>query len=187
MNYVELIGITLSLLYMWLELQQKMAMWAVGIVSALLYVVVFFAAKLYANMGLQLYYAAASVYGLYVWYRGAKKEAQPLPVTLAKRLQVVVAAGAIAILWAVLYRILSHYTDSPAPLVDAFVTAVCVVAMYGLAHKILHHWILWIIADGVSVGLCIWQQLYITSLLYFIYTVVAVVGYFKWKKAMNAA
>ncbi|MDR3329001.1 MAG: nicotinamide mononucleotide transporter family protein, partial [Prevotellaceae bacterium] len=88
--YLEVAGITLSLLYLWLELEQKTAMWWVGIFSALLYMAIFFSAKLYASMGLHLYYLAASAYGLAVWRFGSKKAEQPLRVTPVRRRQLAV-------------------------------------------------------------------------------------------------
>jgi nicotinamide mononucleotide transporter len=91
----------------------------------------------------------------------------------------------VAALWAALYLILSRCTDSPVPLGDAFTTALSIVGMYGLAHKILHHWLLWLVADGAGAALYLWQGLHVTAVLYVIYSATAVYGFFRWRRDMK--
>jgi nicotinamide mononucleotide transporter len=54
-----------------------------------------------------------------------------------------------------------------------------------LARKLIENWLVWIVADGIATGLFIYKGLYPTSILFFIYTVMAVVGYLQWKKQLN--
>ncbi len=78
--------------------------------------------------------------------------------------------------------ILDKFTDSPIPYWDAFTTAVSFTATWMLARKILEHWILWILVDAVSMGLYLYRGLYPTLVLFTIYTTMAAIGYFEWKK-----
>jgi nicotinamide mononucleotide transporter len=56
--------------------------------------------------------------------------------------------------------------------------------MWLLAHKHVEQWLLWIAVNVVSCGLYAWQGLYPTSILFAIYTVISILGYFKWLRMM---
>ena len=144
--------------------------------------------KFYADMGLQVYYLVISFYGWYNWLYGKKREQadnRKLPVSrLSLRLiysLIPVTAG----LFIAIAFILVRYTDSPIPWWDSFTTALSIVATWMLARKILEHWIIWIIVDAVSMGLYIYKGLFLTVVLFFIYTSLAVIGYFEWKKEIK--
>jgi len=87
-------------------------------------------------------------------------------------------------LFGIIWFVLDNYTDSPAPLGDAFTTAISIVATWMLARKIIEHWILWIIADLVSMGLYIYKGLYPTVVLFAVYTAMAFIGYREWRKTL---
>lgn len=80
--------------------------------------------------------------------------------------------------------ILERFTDSPVPIGDAFTTALSITATWMLARKIIEHWWLWVVVDGVSLALYIYKGLYPTSVLFVFYTAMSVVGYYQWKKEM---
>ena len=64
-------------------------------------------------------------------------------------------------------------------------TALSIVGMWMLARKYIEQWFAWIIVDIVCCGLYIYKDLYFTSALYGLYSIIAIFGYFKWKKLMN--
>ena len=82
-------------------------------------------------------------------------------------------------------RILIEYTDSNVPWLDSFTTALSIVGMWMLARKYIEQWFAWILVDIVCCGLYIYKDLYFTSALYGLYSIIAIFGYFKWKKIMN--
>ncbi len=184
-NWVELTGAILSLIYLILSVRQKIGLWIFGFLCAALYVYVFFQSKFYAGMTLQFYYLAVSVYGWITWKRG-KTDTQPeLPVTrTSKHMAFNLLTGFLAIL-VIYFFILSNFTDSPLPRGDAFTTALSIVATWMLAKKLLENWLLWIVADAVSTGLYLYRGLYPTAVLFTVYTLMAVLGYFQWKKSMK--
>lgn len=66
---LEYFGVVTGLLYLLLEIKQHRAMWVVGFLTSLVYVFVFFVAKIYADMGLNFYYVLISLYGFWQWSR----------------------------------------------------------------------------------------------------------------------
>jgi nicotinamide mononucleotide transporter len=91
---------------------------------------------------------------------------------------------AFAILWTSIYLILVYGTDSTVPLWDGLISAGGIVATWMLARKILQHWLVWIVIDVISIVVYAWQEMYPTTLLFCIYVVTAIIGYFQWKKTM---
>jgi nicotinamide mononucleotide transporter len=184
-NYIEIVGSILSLIYLYLSIKQKAGLWIFGFLSSAMYVVVFMQSKFYADMSLQFYYLAVSVFGWITWNAGKKDSKDELKIkrtNLTSAIIIVVIALAIYFLYA---YILMNFTDSPLPRADSFTTALSIVATWMLARKMIEHWILWIVIDTVSAGMYFHKGLYPTAILFIIYTIMAVLGYWQWKKMMD--
>lgn len=183
-NIVEIIGTLSGLLFLYLEIKQNKWLWPVGLLTSVMYIYVFFVAKLYADMSLQFYYVFISIYGWILWSRGKSQQEKELPVVrLNMRLSLKLIVASIAI-YALIAFILVNFTDGSVPYWDAFTTALSIVATWMLARKILEQWLVWIVVNSVSLGLYIYKDLNFTAVLFFFYTTMAVVGYLQWKKDM---
>jgi len=182
-NWIEIVGAILSLIYLYLSIKQKLSLWFFGIISSLFYIVIFFQTKFYADMSLQFYYVVISIYGWINWKHGDDLAGKEMPAAqLTKRLLVnlCIATGLIYIIY---YFILSRFTDSTIPKADSVVGALSIVGTWMLARKLIENWIVWIVADGLCVGLYFYKGLYPTAILFIIYTFMAAVGYWEWKKS----
>jgi nicotinamide mononucleotide transporter len=184
-KYVEILGVLFSLLYLFFSIRKNILLWPMGIISALLYMVVFFRSKFYADMGLNAYYFFISIYGWIYWARGGPGTGEGLPVSRVSRKQVLVLVPVTLAAFLGIGLFLDRFTDSPIPYWDAFTTASSFTATWMLARKILEHWILWILVDTVSMGLYLYRGLYPTLVLFAVYTVMALVGYLQWKKDLQ--
>ena len=185
-NYVEILGVIFSILYLYFSIRQNILLWPMGIASALLYMVVFFQSKFYADMGLNGYYVVISIYGWFLWKRGQEEQESGLPVIRLGKKNAAILLLVTAAAFVGIGIVLKEYTDSPVPFWDAFTTAVSFTATWMLARKILENWILWIIVDLVSMGLYLYRGLYPTLLLFGIYTTMAVIGYYKWLRSYQS-
>jgi len=183
-NYLELAGVLLSILYLILSIRQNIWLWPVGIISSLLYIIVFFESKFYADMGLNGYYFLISIYGWINWSKSKSTHGGSLPVCNVGKMRAVILLLIALMIFFALGYILKHYTDSPIPYWDALTTSGSIIATWMLTKKILQHWIVWIIVDLISMGLYIYRGLYPTMVLFFIYTTMAVVGYVQWKRSL---
>lgn len=182
-NYIELLGAILGFAYIFYSIRQSILTWPIGLLTSALYVVVFFVSKLYADMGLQLYYVAISIYGWYEWIRGDQVlHIEPVKVSRINAKLTVILSVVSFFLFLVIWYILKKFTDSPVPMADGFATALSIVATWMLARKILEHWLVWIFVDAFSVGLFFYKQLYPTVVLFIVYTVMAYIGYREWKR-----
>jgi nicotinamide mononucleotide transporter len=184
-HWVENLAVVTGLLYIWLSVKQNIGCWIFGILSSILYLYVFFVSKIYADMALQLYYIAMAIYGWIHWARADANKAytKELQVSKLNMKQALVLLGITLVLWVVMAQVLTFYTDSPIPWIDAFTTAFSITATWMLARKILEHWIIWIVVDFISVGLYFYRGLYSSIFLFIIYTLLAYLGYIEWHKA----
>jgi nicotinamide mononucleotide transporter len=183
-NYIiETLGVCCSLLYLFLEIRQRKALWVVGFVSSAFYVYIFFHAKFYADMGLNIYYLLASVYGWVVWSRKPAGAGRPAPAIVRLRLPLALALlGVAGVLFSGMSLVLKNYTDSPVPFGDALTTALSVVATWMLAHKIIEQWWVWLFVNALSAALYLYRGLYPTAFLFCCYAVASVAGYYSWKR-----
>ncbi len=185
-NYIELSGALLGLAYIIFSVRQNILTWPAGILSSLLYVVVFFNARFYAGMALQFYYAAMSIYGWHFWLRGKREEPSgQLPVTALTHRQGVTAALIALPVFTLIFLTLRNYTDSPVPFPDAFITTMGILGTWMLARKILFNWIVWIVSDLVATGIYFTRGLWPTAILYMVYLTLAVYGYITWRRTMK--
>ena len=184
-HYIEIVGVVFSVIYLLFSIRQNILLWPTGMISAILYMVVFFQAKFYADMGLNVYYFFISIYGWIVWQKGKGDSGRQSIIRRIQWKQGLILTGLTALAFVGIGLILDRYTDSPIPYWDALTTAMSFTATWMLARKILEHWIIWIIVDAISMGLYLYRGLYPTMILFAIYTTMAVIGYLEWKKSQS--
>ena len=183
-NSVEIGGTLFGLIYVWFSIKQNLLTWPAGIISSLLYCWVFFNARFYAQTGLQVYYVFISVYGWWSWHHSSNVGSTSKYLTIsytnwALWIKLILLNFAIAFL---IYYITSSYTNDSIPLTDAFIASLSVIATWMLARKKIEQWLIWIFVDLISAGLYLYRGLYPTVLLFIVYTIMAGIGYFEWRK-----
>ncbi|MEN9919082.1 MAG: hypothetical protein RL662_1518 [Bacteroidota bacterium] len=185
-NWIEIIGAFVGLLYLYFEYKAHILMWATGIVMSIFYTYVFIYSTFYAFASINIYYILAGIYGWITWHRN-KKEASITDIGIVQtptRLYIPLIISSISI-YAILVLVLSRYTDSQVVYGDSFVTSLSIVAMWMLAQKYVEQWLLLIVVNIVSVYLYAHQHLYPTSIMYLVYTITSVFGYFNWLKMIK--
>ena len=185
MNVTELAAAIAGAASVFLAARQHVWSWPVGLVNVLLYTVVFYRSKLYADMGLQVVYAVLSVYGWYHWLHGGRDRGvlpvSRTPARVALAAPLVIAAGA-----ALLGTLLARRTDASLPYLDSALTAASLVAQWMMTRKWLECWLLWIAVDLVYVPMFAYKDLYVTAVLYAVFLALAVLGYREWRRALAA-
>ena len=168
-----------------LSTRENIWSWPTAIINVTLYFLVFYGAKLYADMGLQAVYFVLSIYGWYEWKYGGNNHTE-LNVTRTSPRFLASAAFVAIVFAAILGTILSRVTDAALPYLDSATTATSLVAQFMMTRKILQNWVIWAAVDVVYVGMFIYKQLYLTAGLYAVFFVLAVLGYRQWKRSFLA-
>lgn len=184
-NWIEIAGAILSLIYLYLSIKQKISLWIFGFLCSALYVVVFWQNKFYADMSLQLYYLAVSVYGWFNWRKGEQSAKHQLPIIKTNLKKGITLSIVALVIYFIYFYVLQNYTDSPLPKADSFTTALSIVATWMLARKMIDNWLLWIVVDAVSAGLYFYKGLHVTAILFVIYTIMAIIGYLQWRNDLK--
>jgi len=183
-NYIELIAAVLGALGVYLTARQKIWCWPVGLINVVLSLYVFYVAKLYADVVLQIFYLVMTLYGWYNWVFGGEKKFE-LPVRKIRFNEfIIMLVLGVSVSYVVGY-LFANYTDAAYPYWDSMLTVWGVIATYAMAKKIIEHWLMWIIIDINCTALYFIKELYAFAPLYFIFTLLAVYGYFTWKKDLK--
>lgn len=189
---IEIIGAAIGLAYLYLEYRASFWLWSVGIVMSLFYIYIYFNGKFYADMGINIYYLGANIYGLILWKGDLSKKEKTEKSKIERKIShiergiLLKSIPVFLLLFGVIFLILTKFTDSPVALGDSFTTALSIIAMWLMAKKYIEHWLFWVVINAVSTGLYLWKGLYPTAVLFVVYTIVSVMGYFKWMKMSRA-
>ena len=181
----ELISFVLAVATVVLNIRQTHWAWLFAILSSAAYGGVFYGARLYGDMGLQVVFITVSVWGWYQWLYGGAQHA-PLVVTRSDRN--LWRNGIIGWLvgFAVLAWFLDTWTDTDVPYIDGFLTAGSLLGQLLLSRKKVENWIVWIVVDFLYVGLYIHKGLYMTAVLYALFIVLAWIGWRTWSRVADA-
>jgi nicotinamide mononucleotide transporter len=183
---IELVGVLTGMATVWLATRQNIWCWPLGLVSVSLFIAIFYDAKLYGAMGLQVVYIGLCIYGWYSWLHGGAQHGRLVVTRAPGRLLFALAAGG-AVTTVVLGTWLHRRTDAALPYLDAGTTSFSLVAQYLQARKRIENWAVWLVVDVIYVGMNLSRDLVLTSGLYAVYLGLAVVGFRQWRRSMREA
>jgi nicotinamide mononucleotide transporter len=154
-----------------------------GIIGILCGSILLLDSKLYAETLLHGYYLVMSIYGWANWKSRAKSGASR--ITKSDRKDQVITLSIAILGWAFLYFMLTRFTDSDVPVIDAFVSSTAWAGMWLLAKRKLENWVWLNISNLVAIPLLYSKQLYMFSFLTLFLFVVAIFGYLDWRKELK--
>ncbi len=183
-NIIEVPATLTAFLNIYLAARANIWNWLFGIFAVILYGIIFYETRLYGDMTLQAVYLFFQFYGWYQWKFGGS-HASSLSVTRTPKSQYYYLGIAFVILYIIFYCILKHYTNSTTPIIDAFTTAISLIAQWMMCRKWLENWALWILLDLISLYMYSYKHLYLTTGLYAVFIVLCIMGYREWKNVLQ--
>ena len=177
---IEWMAVLLGVAEVLLAKANKIWLYPAGIASVLLTAYVLFHSKLYAECLLNGYYLVMSIYGWWFWVK--KKNEPPVKITYSSRKDWQITIGIVIIAFFILYYTLKYQTDSTVPVWDAWVSATAWAGMWLLAKRKIENWILLNISNIFAIPLLIYKQLPLFAALTLFLFIVAIFGYFDWRK-----
>jgi nicotinamide mononucleotide transporter len=180
-HWVEWAGTTTTLLGIWLTTRRLLICWPVVLAADILYLIVFYQARLLSDALLQLFFIGFTLYGWWHWWRGVREEGDVRVAPLGVRAMlvglVVGAAGALAL------GMLMERLGAALPHLDATLASYSLVASWWQARKHIANWWLWIVVDLIYVGEYAYKDLWLTGGLYVVLVALAVLGWREWSRA----
>jgi nicotinamide mononucleotide transporter len=178
---VEWAAAGLALAYLVLAIRQNPWCWAFAIASAVLYLSLFAQAGLRMQAALQVFYVVMAVYGWRAW-RGTVAT----PSLAVGRWPVRRHAWAIVALLVVTalngWLVVRGGERALMPYVDALIAWGSVLATWMATRKLIENWWYWVALDLAAAVLFAAQGLFVTSMLFVLYTGLALHGYRQWRR-----
>ncbi|RYE24233.1 MAG: nicotinamide riboside transporter PnuC [Sphingobacteriales bacterium] len=180
---LEAIAVLFGMASVLLANRNHVALYPTGIISTAIYIYIMSkpAVGLYAEAMLNVYYLVMSIYGWVLWMRHKESE-NPAAITHNNSRDWLITAAIVVIGWAILYTVLSKFTTSDVPVWDALVSATAWAGMWLLAKHKVENWVLLNISNLIAIPLQIHKGIPFTAILTIFLFIVAVSGYFRWKK-----
>ncbi len=182
---LELAGVISTVLGIWLTTQRRLLCWPVVLVADVIYLEVFYRARLFSDALLQALFVVFTLYGWWHWWRGARDDGEIAVVLLGKRGRIggllAGAAGAV-VLAQVMVRV-----GAALPWLDATLASYSLVATWWAARKHIANWWLWIAVDVIYVGEYVYKGLQATAVLYAGLVALAILGVREWRRAAQEA
>ncbi|HEX4030454.1 MAG TPA: nicotinamide riboside transporter PnuC [Terracidiphilus sp.] len=184
-HWLEISGMVFTVLGIWLTTKRLLICWPITLLADLLYLVVFYQARLLSDALLQIFFVAFTLYGWWHWWRGVTQEGEVRIVALDARGWIIgLLTGAVG---AVLLGWLMERVGAALPHLDAALASYSLVASWWQARKHIANWWLWIVVDLIYVGEYLYKDLRATALLYAGLVVLAVLGLRDWRRAAAPA
>ena len=186
MSPIEIAAFVLGVINIVLLVRRSIWNYPFALAMVALYARVFFAARLYSDALLQVFFFVVNLYGWWQWRRTAAREGSIGVRVMSTRARLGWAGGcAIAIVaWGWLMH---RFTDASYPWWDGGVAIVSIAAQIMLAKRWIENWVLWIGVDIVSIGLYAAKGLWLTMVLYGVFLILATWGLIDWRRTRRDA
>ena len=167
---IEVAAVTLSVAYTWMYLKGYLPWGFIpAALGAGLFAYICWSKKIYAESFLQIFYVGLAGFGLLGY-------GNVLQVSMS--LHIAMLSGA-AITTMGLGMLLKRKSNSKLPILDAFTTVFSLVATWLMVNMVHENWLYWMVIDSVSIYLYAKRGLKLSSVLFLLYLLLAIDGYFE--------
>ena len=175
---LELIAVVTGFIGVWLGTTGKKVTWPWWAISSLFYAWLFFEWDLYSSAALQFVFISAALWG---WKGWAPTGANPRTATSKQRVITLVSG---LLIWVALAPALASI-GAAATWPDSFGLIFSVVAQVIMVKEYTETWFIWFVVDAVYTIEYAFQGLWFTSVLYAVFTLIAIRGWLKWDRKEN--
>jgi len=178
---LETLAVALGIAYLVLAMRENSLCWYCAFFSTALYVWIFGDVSLYMESALNVYYMGMAIYGWFQWQRGGFNH-EGLEIVRWTAKQHGLAISTIVLIALVSGYLLSIGTDARLPYLDSLTTWGSILTTVMVARKVLENWLYWIVINTISIYLYLDRGLEQTALMFMLYLVLAILGYYAWRK-----
>ena len=183
---LEIAAALLILANVWLATKENIWTWPTGIAGVILYTIINYETKLYANAVLQIFYLVLSIHGWYEWLHGGVNKGE-LHVRRTTARQWVGCAIASVVLTGLVMELLRWTQDSQQTFLDSSTTALSLVGQWMMNEKLLENWWFWLIVDIAYVPMYLKSGNWLTAALYAVFCILCIKGIVDWKRSLAAS
>ncbi len=187
-TYIEYMAVAFGVIYVLLASRSNVWCWLMGIISSALYIYINVTHQLFQDAILQTYYVVAGFYGWWLWespsqppIQGGVNTVSINSLSLQQNLKLIFFGALLVPVFGFAFTKLG----SSLSYFDSAVTIFSFIATWMTAKKILENWLYWIVIDLVAAVMYFIKGLNATSWLYIFFCIIAVYGYFEWRKKIS--
>ena len=182
---LEIIAVVFGILSVWFSKKNNILVYPTGMISTSIFTYLLFKWSLLGDMMINAYYFIMSIYGWYIWTRKVNNVVTPISkVSLPEKItSLIIFFFSLSFVYGI-YNYFDKW-GSYTSYIDNFTTAIFFVGMWLMANRKIENWIFWIIGNIISIPLYFYKGLTFTSIQYIIFTVIAISGYYTWKKILD--
>ena len=182
---LEIIAVVFGILSVWFSKKNNILVYPTGMISTSIFTYLLFKWSLLGDMMINAYYFMMSIYGWYIWTRKVNNIFTPISKVSSpeKITSLIIFFFSLSFVYGI-YNYFDKW-GSYTSYIDNFTTAIFFVAMWLMANRKIENWIFWIIGNIISIPLYFYKGLTFTSIQYIIFTVIAISGYYTWKKILD--
>ena len=154
--------------------------WPIALISVVISGITFYKQNLFGDFSLQIFYFCSGIYGWFYWNRkkGNSFVVSKMPIKW------IIPIMLSIVLQSVIYFFLLRYFKSDQILLDSILTACSFTCTFMMAKKWFENWVVWVIIDAVYVVLYIIKELPTYAILYGFFSLMALYGFYSWKKQL---
>jgi nicotinamide mononucleotide transporter len=183
---LEAIAFVFGIASVWYAKKEDILVYPTGLIATTITVYLLYKAAYFGDMMMNFYYSVMSIYGWWNWSR-TTNDSISLPISRTTFKEKIIGFVLVLITMIVTYGVYSYFKNEILleNYIDIFTSGIFFTAMWFMATKKLENWTLWIFADIITIPLYAYRGLGMLSLQYLIFTILAIQGYFAWKKSFN--
>ena len=182
---LEIIAVFFGFLSVWFSKNNNILVFPTGLINTSIFVYLLLKWSLLGDMLINAYYFIMSIYGWYFWLKGTNNTVSPISKVSNTDIRIVVLLFISSSVFVSLVYTFFDKWETIVSYIDILTTAIFFAAMWLMAKRKVESWIFWIVGNIISVPLYLHKGLAFTSIQYFIFTVIAIAGYIKWKELYN--
>ncbi len=180
--WLEFIAVIFGLISVLFARVNNILVYPTGIISTLIFIYLLFQWSLIGDFIINIYYTIMSIYGWILWSK-RKNDTLEYPIDIMNTVDIkksIILFTLTTLFVIIIYIYFDKFTSWTA-YVDTFTTGLFFVGMWLMAQRKIENWIVWIIADLISIPLYFHKGYTLTSLQYLVFTIIAYFGYREWK------
>ncbi len=182
---LEIIAVFFGFLSVWFSKNNNILVFPTGMINTSIFVYLLLKWSLLGDMIINAYYFIMSIYGWYFWLKGTNNTVSPISKVSNTDIRIVVLLFISSSAFVSLVYTFFDKWETIVSYIDILTTAIFFAAMWLMAKRKVESWIFWIVGNIISVPLYLYKGLAFTSIQYFIFTLIAIAGYIKWKELYN--
>lgn len=186
-SYLEFFGTVTYFASVILIARKNILTWPIGIVSVILFMLLFYQFQLYSDTLEQVYYLVVGLLGWALWNRRARTQSlashfSEIRFIVSTAIATIAVGLALGLFMRDVHLFLPTIFPLPAsaPFLDALTTVMSFVAMWLLVIRRTESWLYWILVDLAAIYLYFSKGLVFLGVQYVLLLAIATYGFIAW-------